>query len=408
MKKEKYLLILVLAFAMSASSLVAQPSNKISEKGKGTFLYDLNFLKKYHKDLVVLGDGDAKLIVVPQYQGRVMTSTAEGDQGLSFGWINHDLIAAQKNTPHFSAFGGEDRFWLGPEGGQFSIYFKPNSTFVFDNWLVPPSIDVESFNLIHQSKTEAQFKQNIHLTNYSGTNFEVAVNRKIKLLNKEALNKFVGGLIGASVKAIGFESENTVTNIGKSSWSKKSGLLSIWILGMLQANDQTTVFVPYKKGDTAVLGKIVTDDYFGKLNQTRLKVKDGYLLFKADAKQRSKIGISPLRSLATVASFDAQNKVLTIIQFTLPKGKTDYVNSLWEKQLNPFNGDAMNAYSDGPINDKQMGKFYELESSSPAMSLAPGASQTHIHRSIHLKGDTKDLEAITQQLFGVSLKELDF
>ena len=43
-----------------------------------------------------------------------------------------------------------------------------------------------------------------------------------------------------------------------------------------------------------------------------------------------------------------------------------------------------------------------------AMSLAPGASQTHIHRSIHLKGDTKDLEAITQQLFGVSLKELDF
>lgn len=159
MKKEKYLLILVLAFTMSAPSLLAQSSNKVPEQVKGTFLYDLNFLKKYHKDLVVLSNGDAKLIVVPKYQGRVMTSTAEGDQGLSFGWINHDLIASQKNTPHFSAYGGEDRFWLGPEGGQFSIYFKPNSTFVFDNWLVPPSIDVESFDLIHQSKTEAQFKK---------------------------------------------------------------------------------------------------------------------------------------------------------------------------------------------------------------------------------------------------------
>jgi hypothetical protein len=42
------------------------------------------------------------------------------------------------------------------------------------------------------------------------------------------------------------------------------------------------------------------------------------------------------------------------------------------------------------------------------MSLAPGVSQTHIHRSIHLKGDTKELEAITQKLFGVSLKELNF
>ena len=246
---------------------------KVSQDyNKGSFGYDLRFLKKYHKDLVLLKNGDASLIVLPKYQGRVMTSTAEGDKGLSFGWINHDLIATQKNTPHFSAFGGEDRFWLGPEGGQFSIYFKPNTKFELDNWYVPPSIDVESFNLVDATETEARFKKNIHLTNYSGTPFDVEVNRKIKLLNKATLAKIIGGDIGNSVKAIGFESENTVTNIGKISWSKNSGLLSIWILGMLQANDETTVFVPFKKGDSAILGKIVTDDYFGKLNETRLKV----------------------------------------------------------------------------------------------------------------------------------------
>ncbi len=59
---------------------------------KGTFGYDLQFLKKYHKDLILLGDESdaaAQIIILPAYQGRVMTSTAEGDGGMSFGWINY-------------------------------------------------------------------------------------------------------------------------------------------------------------------------------------------------------------------------------------------------------------------------------------------------------------------------------
>jgi hypothetical protein len=92
---------------------------------KGTFGYDLNFLKQYHKDLVVLGDNEgAQVIIVPAYQGRVMTSTSGGNAGLSFGWVNHDLIASGKQSEHMNAFGGEDRFWLGPEGGQFQSFLK--------------------------------------------------------------------------------------------------------------------------------------------------------------------------------------------------------------------------------------------------------------------------------------------
>jgi hypothetical protein len=166
------------------------------------------------------------------------------------------------------------------------------------------------------------------------------------------------------------------------------------------------VFVPFKKGDAATLGKIVTDDYFGKLDSSRLSVKDGYLLFKADAKQRSKIGISPLRALPMAASYDAANKVLTIVQFTLPSNHLDYVNSLWQIQDEPYKGDALNAYTDGPVNGKQMGKFYELEGSSPAMALLPGSSQTHVQKTIHLKGSEADLNAISLQLFGVPLKKI--
>ena len=50
------------------------------------FGYDLNFLEKYYDDIVVLQNANAQVIVSPALQGRVMTSTASGEEGLSFGF----------------------------------------------------------------------------------------------------------------------------------------------------------------------------------------------------------------------------------------------------------------------------------------------------------------------------------
>ena len=401
MKKLKYLLPLFFLIACNTTT------NKDNKMQKGTFGYDLEFLRKHHKDLVLLEKGDAQLIVLPAYQGRIMTSTAEGNAGASFGWLNHELIASGKFTEHFSAFGGEERFWLGPEGGQFSIYFKKGVDFKFENWFVPKELDTEAFDLVASDKTSAQFEKQMHLDNFSGTSFDLKVNRKISLLDDSAIQVLLGKLPTA-VKAVGFQSDNMVTNTGMAEWNKSSGMLSIWILSMLNAGDKTTIAIPYKQGDTASLGKIVTDDYFGKVPAERLKVGDGLILFKADGNQRSKIGISPSRGIPMAASYDAANNVLTIAQFSLPEGKTDYVNSLWEQQQYPFAGDAVNAYNDGPIEGKQMGKFYELESSSPAAALAPGQSLSHFHRTIHLKGTKADLSTIAQQLLGVGVDALVF
>jgi hypothetical protein len=377
---------------------------------KGTFAYDLAFLKKHHTDLVLLKDpsGGAQVIVLPAYQGRVMTSTADGENGISFGWINYDLITEGKFSEQFTALGGEERFWLGPEGGQFSLYFKKGADFTFNNWVVPRPIDSEPFNLISATETEAKFEKDMHLENYSGTMFDLKVSRNISLLDKNSLNELLGLELSSDIRSVGFQSENILTNIGTETWNERKGLLSVWVLSMLKSNDQTNVVIPYKKGDSLSLGKIVTDDYFGKLDSDRLKIKDGFLLFKADAKQRSKIGVSPKRALPIAGSYDAENNVLTISQFTLPEGVTSYVNSTWKIQDDPFVGDAVNAYTDGPIEGKQMGKFYEIESSSPALSLAPGAKATHIHRTIHLSGSTEKLNEIALKVFGLSLNQLKF
>jgi hypothetical protein len=149
------------------------------EYAKGTFGYDLNFLQQYHKDLVLLQEDSngAQVAILPGYQGRVMTSTASGNNGTSFGWINHELIASGKLTEHMNAFGGEDRIWLGPEGGQFSIFFKKGTEFKHDNWFVPAAFDTEPFTLVTADKSAAKFEKQMQLEKLSTTYLLMIGNR---------------------------------------------------------------------------------------------------------------------------------------------------------------------------------------------------------------------------------------
>src|SRR5678810_611836 len=110
---KKYLICISMVVLTACNSDDEKTESKADSTSKiidGTFGYDLNFLRQYHKDIVVLGDSaGAQIIIAPAYQGRVMTSTTDGNKGLSFGWVNHELIASGKNTEHMNAFGGEER-----------------------------------------------------------------------------------------------------------------------------------------------------------------------------------------------------------------------------------------------------------------------------------------------------------
>src|SRR5262249_427431 len=140
-------------------------------------------------------------------------------------------------------------------------------------------------------------------------------------------------------------------------------------------------------------GRAVTSDYFGDVPADRLRVTSDAVFMRADANFRSKIGVAPQRSLGVLGSYDADAHVLTIVQFDQPQGATDYVNSLWKLQDDPYAGDALNSYNDGPPSPgaEQFGRFYELESSSPAAALEPGASIQHTHRTQHLVGADHEL-----------------
>jgi len=374
-----------------------------------TFGDDAAFLKS-HTDVIVLSDkeGLAKVAVAPAWQGRVMTSTAGADAGLSFGWINRELIASGKPVLHMNPFGGEDRFWMGPEGGQYSVFFAKGAKFELADWFTPASYDTLPFKVVRQARDKAVFASEFTLTNYSGTKFEVAVNREVRLLGTAAAWQKLGVKPSANVTLVAYETDNKITNAGKQAWKKETGLLSIWILGMFTPSPSATIVVPIKPGPESELGVKVTSDYFGQVPPDRLVVKDDVIYFSADGKYRSKIGVNPKRSKGVSGSYDADNKVLTIVQYTLPPGVTDYVNSLWKLQDNPYGGDAANCYNDGPPapGAKPMGPFFELESSSPAAALAPGKSLSHLHRTMHLSGPESALDGVARATLGVSLADI--
>ncbi|TET69310.1 MAG: hypothetical protein E3J56_09840 [Candidatus Aminicenantes bacterium] len=374
-----------------------------------TFKDELQFLSKYI-EVLVLSDsiGSAKLITAPTWQGRVMTSTADGDNGFSFGWINHELIASGDVQEHINVYGGEDRLWLGPEGGQFSIFFKQGDPFDLDHWYVPKELDTESFEIIEKQQNRAVFQKHFNLRNYSNTEFKTELKREVKLLDEADIASQLGLEIPKNILKVAYTTVNSIKNSGNKSWTKDTGLLSIWILGMYNPSPETTVVIPFVEGDEKDLGPVVNDAYFGKVPESRLKIENGFVFFKGDGQYRSKIGLSPKRSKPILGSYDAGNHVLTIVTYTKPENVTDYVNSMWEIQEDPFAGDAVNSYNDGPPEPgaKPLGPFYELESSSPAAALSPGEILTHEHRTFHFQGSEADLDKIVRKCLGISLEKI--
>ncbi len=386
-----------------------QTDDQVPDGRRSNFGDDVRFLREHTEVIVLEGNsGNALAAVCPEYQGRVMTSSADGPKGISHGWINRDAIAAREHQPHINVFGGEDRFWLGPEGGQYSIFFKKGDPFDLEHWQTPEAIDWGAWEVVERDSATVTFHRRAELTNYSGYRFSFEVTRRVRLIESGSVASLLGAPTGAS-RVVAFETTNTLTNTGESTWEKETGLLSIWILGMFEPSSGTTVVVPFKPGPVDQLGPIVNDRYFGVVPEERLVVDSNALFFKGDGLFRSKIGVGKARALPTIGSFDAAGEVLTIVQYTLPENANDYVNSLWEVQDRPFSGDVVNSYNDGPPEPgaRPLGPFYELETSSPAAELAPGEAITHVHRTFHFQGSRDHLDAIALDKLGVSLDRIE-
>ena len=398
---------------MMAAPLFAAPDSQSMEKLPVNFGEDVSFLKK-HADVLVLRNGDAAVVVAPAYQGRVMTSSAKGDDGDSYGWLNYKLIkqgvllgeaAAGKLEAKIHVFGGEERFWLGPEGGQFGIYFAPGAKFDFADWKTPAAIDTEAFDVVSSDENHAVFARSFSVTNQSGVKFDLAVERTVRLVGGAELSKALGVDVPEDLPFVAYETVNTITNRGEKKWDPDTGLLSVWLLGMYKPSPSTVMAIPFRED---AQGPVVNDAYFGKIAPERLKVGEGVVFFKGDGASRGKIGIPPTRSTGFAGSYSPDLQSLTVVRCDPPPVVGKYVNSMWEQQKDPYSGDQINAYNDGSPapGEPPLGPFYELETSSPGAELAPGASLTHRQITVHFAGEASRLDAIAKKTLGASIEEI--
>ncbi len=402
------IIIIMIVSSCNNSGQKKSPENPSTDSLKqGSFAYDINFLKTHDDSLVVLSNdgGKAQVIVSPKYQAKVFTSTAEGDAGRSFGWVNYKAFSGTPDA-HMNAYGGENRFWLGPEGGRFSLFFKPDSSMIFENWKTPAPFDTESWNVVNKNGQSVSMRKNMQLTNYKGTHLDLSVERSVKILGNAEVEQKLGINLDTSVKAVGYQTENTITNKGNSAWTEATGMPCIWMLDMFTPSPATVIVVPYKNLSGTPFNKVVTSDYFGQIPPDRLKHTDDRLFLKADGKSRGKLGVVPGFAKKIAGSYDPQHKVLTIINYDLDSS-AKYLNQEWNTTKPTFSGDAVNAYNDGPLAyGSQMGPFYEMESVSPAAFLKPEESLSHNHAVFHFTGDEEGLDAIAKKLLGVSLQDI--
>ena len=276
--------------------------------------------------------------------------------GLSFGFINREFIEAGEANKHINNYGGEDRLWLSPEGGQFSLWFKPGVKQTLADWYTPPAFNKGAWKVVTCGVNDSSCTMIAHMQfeNASATSFRLDVFRVVRLLDGDALTKLFGHaavapLAAPGVKSVGYETGNMITNCGEA-MTKPKGLVSMWVLGMMNAGPETIVIVPYNPGEESALGPVVKSDYFGAVPPERLKITPQAILFRAEATGTRR---SAFRSGArnTLGSIDFQNNVLTLVHFNMPEDPTKrlYMNNMWGgPHAHPYVGDVVNSYNDGP------------------------------------------------------------
>ncbi|GAB4349792.1 MAG: hypothetical protein Kow0099_33050 [Candidatus Abyssubacteria bacterium] len=367
-----------------------------------TFEETTQLLESHGLSTITLQDGESPgcVLLAPDLSARIMAVSMDGASGENFGFVKPEAIANRGKDPQFNAYGGALRWWIGPEGGQYGVAFPPDTTsFDLGSWYISEEYNGKAFAVAYpQSRigTSALMGAECRVQNASGTRFHIGVTCRISLTGSPLLATHgrKARNAGDTLVHFGYRTETSFENLSSEPLRKETGLVSIWLLGMYIASPEAFVIAPFERNGT---GRIVTDTYFSPdgLSAERLAVKEkqGYLVFRADAHQRSKIGLSRSRASNAIASIDLSRELLTVWRFPVRRAKP-YVNSLWERQERPYAGDVSNSYND----DGKLGNFYELECSSPALELAPRERFTFPLEIHHFQGPRNTLIRAAERL----------
>lgn len=371
-----------------------------------TFEETKRLLESEGIDTIVLksSGGRGRALIAPGLSARIMAVSMDGPKGRNFGFVKPEALLSRGKDPQFNAYGGALRWWAGPEGGQYGVAFPPGTeSFDLNSWHISEEYNGKPFTTAYPQDgvgASALMGSEFRIENVSGAKFHVGVTSRVTLLDDPLGASSARKKGRDNIKHLGYLSEITFENLSSEPMRKETGLLSIWMLGMYVSGPGTWVVAPFER---AGAGKIVTDTYFSEdgIGPDRLIVNEraGYLLFRGDARERSKIGLARARASSVIGAMDFSHNLFTLWSFPIRRRKP-YVNSLWERQRHPYAGDVTNSYND----DGGFGKFFELECSSHALALAPRERFCFPLEIHHYSGPRKTITRTADRLLARRVK----
>lgn len=361
-----------------------------------TFKQDLDILKRHYQP-IILSNGDSKLAILGELQGRVMSSTAQGDDAEPIGWFNREAIAKSNKHENNAVLGGADRLWFGPEAGPFGIFVAPENPLTTDYIHVPDAMSSQPYKLVSSDDTQAIFKQRSSILNHSKATLTFDIERTITLLSKDDIEQSLSLSLDKSISVVAYSAKATMTNRSEHDWHYETGVLSLWNLGAFAPSDRNVAIIPTRKPLKEVTF------YFSDIADSHTRIKGNNVFYLADGHYMNKIGIPPGYTLPFMGSYDPERNLLTVIYFNFSSDyEGQYVNYVWGQPDKPYGGDVTHIFNDGDY----FGPFFELESSSSAKALKVGESQKHFHNTYHFIGEPSALDKITMALFNVTTEQM--
>ena len=370
----------------------------------------------------------------PEWNGRIMTSTSDGLDGPSYGFIHVAALDALQASR--GLLGGEEQIMLSPESGPFGLYRKTEteeSELRFSETRIPRRLPYGfqegPFTVdVVPPATQIRMCRSVQMTNAANTVFNLDIIRTVRMLNAETIGKIFGDSVSLSleqmdVSVVGFETINTLYNHG-TPLTRKDGLVSIGIRSMFNSSQEMVMVVPFREGDDTELGTTICSDFFGASPHGRLRMLPEAALIRADSKSRCQVGVSRNRVGPFLGAIDFRIGHLTLMTFNLPPRpwECDYISNAYcetndtssrdfvsirkhplREEDAPYSGEVVRAYNHGFTVPGQspIARFYEFDVFSPAKALNRGESLTHHQCTVHINADNETLSYIAKTVLGV-------
>jgi len=327
----------------------------------------LNYLGSKTRIIELCNQIGGRVVVCPDWNGRVMTSTCNGIDGNSFGFINVREIDAQ----HVKEYGGESHLVLPLDDGPFEVDSMPQT----------PSVRMR-----HSARKT----------------FEADIVRIVRLLDNHNIRLAFGSDVAVSLEQtdisyVGFVTVNSIINPHHGEpFSLLNENVSMRLCGMFNSGQSSIAIIPFQSdGESHLETSVVNTDFFGSSPHGRLRILPQAALLRADGKYRCRIAIPGKRAVSSFGAIDFRDGLLTLIKFDLSDFEDDSYEPVW-------------AYNHGPTEpgETDFARYYEFNVSFPIHERHHNEVLTRHQYTLHINADNRTLAYLIQKFLGVDYEKV--